>query len=254
MERDGVGAITVGTNQRTSQQAIELAERTNRIFATVAYHPEHLTSTYIDESEDIQYQPFDKDEIEKLARSSKRVVAIGETGLDYYRMDEGIDIEKAKKYQQEVFEWHLDLAKDMDLPVIIHVRDAFDDLVDIISKRRSDGYKQKIVIHCFTGNWKNAQKLLDLDCYLSFTGIITFKPRASDDPEDHIHRVIERMPIDRLMIETDAPWLAPEPYRGKRNEPGYVVYVAQKIATLRSITTEEVMKVTTENATAFFGF
>lgn len=252
MERDGVGAVTVGTNQNTSKQAIALAESSDRVFATVAYHPEHLTSTYIDPSEDIAYQKFDKDEIEVIARSSKKVVAIGETGLDYYRMDEGIDIEKAKFYQQEVFEWHLDLAESMNLPVIIHVRDAFDDLISIISKRRSTGYKQNIVIHCFTGDWKVAQKLLDLDCYLSFTGIITFKPRASDDPEDHVHRVIEQMPINRLMIETDAPWLAPEPYRGKRNEPGYVIHVAEKVASLRLMSLDEVMKQTTDNAEGFF--
>lgn len=252
MAQSNVGAVTVGTNQRTSTQAIKLADSCDRIFASVAYHPDHLTSTYIDESEDISYQPFNKEEIEKIARSSKRVVAIGETGLDYYRMDDGIDVEKGKKYQQEIFEWHLDLAESLDVPVIIHVREAFNDLIEIISKRRMNGYQQGIVIHCFTGDWKLAQKLLDLNCYLSFTGIITFKPRAADNPEDHIHRVIERMPIEKMMIETDAPWLAPVPHRGERNEPNYVIHVAEKIAELRSMPVEEVSSRTTKNATSFF--
>jgi TatD DNase family protein len=252
MEQNDVGAVTVGTNQNTSKQAIALAETSKRIFASVAYHPDHLTSTYVDASEDISYQPFNKEEIETIARSSNRVVAIGETGLDYYRMDEGIDIKKGKAYQQEIFEWHLDLAKNLNLPVIVHVRDAFDDLIEIISKRRIAGYKQGIVIHCFTGDWILAQKFIDLDCFLSFTGIITFKPRTKDNPEDHIHRVIERMPIDKLMIETDAPWLAPIPHRGERNEPNYVIHVAEKIAELRSMPLEDVLIRTTSNASTFF--
>lgn len=252
MKQNGIGAITVGTNQHTSRQAIELAESSALVYATVAYHPEHLTSSYVDLSEDLVHQPFNKNEIEALARSSGKVVAIGETGLDYYRMDEGIDIEKAKAYQKEVFEWHLNLASSLKLSVIIHVRDAFDDLIEIISRHRREGYAQKIVIHCFTGNWNMARQLLDLDCYLSFTGIITFKPRKSDNPEDHIHRVIEQMPMNRLLIETDAPWLAPEPHRGKRNEPGYVLHVAEKVASLRSMTLENVRQQTVRNTVEFF--
>lgn len=246
-----VQTVTIGTNQETSKQAIDLAESSDRIFASVAYHPEHLTSTYEDETEG-GYQPFEQDEIKRLAGSSKKVVAIGETGLDYFRMDEGIDIEKGKDRQREVFEWHLDLAAKLHLAVVVHVRDAFNDLIEILARRRSNGYSQNIVIHCFTGNWNDAQKLLDLGCYLSFTGIITFKPRKSDNPEDHMHRVIERMPIERLMIETDAPWLSPEPHRGDRNEPGHVQFVAKKVAELRGSVIEEVQKATFENAIRFF--
>jgi TatD DNase family protein len=252
MKQNGIGSITVGTNQRTSIEAIKLAESSDRLFASVAYHPEHVTSTYIDPTEDLQYQKFNATEIEEIARSSKKVVAIGETGLDYHRMDEGMDIEKGKEIQRDVFEWHLDLAERLHLPVIVHVRDAFEDLIDILTRRRTDGYRQNIVIHCFTGDWKLAQRLLDLDCFLSFTGIVTFKVRAKDDPESHVHRVIERMPIEKLMIETDAPWLAPEPHRGEQNEPCYVIHVAEKIAELRSVSLEDIQKQTTDNTMKFF--
>lgn len=107
-------------------------------------------------------------------------------------------------------------------------------------------------MHCYTGDWEEAQQLLDLGLFISFTGIITFGVKKTADPEKHMHRVIERMPIERMMIETDAPWLAPEPYRGQQNEPAYVEHVARKIAELRGMGYDDVARITTDNAIGFF--
>jgi TatD DNase family protein len=182
-----------------------------------------------------------------IARSSKRVVAIGEIGLDYHHIDPELDQEDARERQKSAFREQIALASELDLPVVIHCRDAMDDVIEILKETRV-----RAVMHCFTGSWKMASQLLDLGCFLSFTGNITFKPRTSDDPEEHVHRVIERMPLDRCMIETDAPWLAPVPHRGKRNEPIYVEFVAEKIAELRDKPVQAILEQTTKNAMSFF--
>lgn len=251
MKKEDVWAITVGTTVGTSKSAIAFAEKTEGVWATVGYHPEHFTSSYHDEAEG-DAGHYSIGEIEKLATSSKKVVAIGETGLDFFRIDEGRDIEEAKRIQETAFREHITLADKLNLPVVIHCRNALARLAEIVKEEQSNGRKVKGVVHCFTGTWEEAKPLLDLGLFLSFTGVITFPPKKTDDQEHHVHRVIERMPLDRLLVETDAPWLTPMPFRGKRNEPSYVQFVAEQVAKLRNIGLESIGEETTKNARGLF--
>lgn len=245
--------MTVGTNITTSKSGVAFAEQHPDIFATVGYHPEHLTSSYVDEHEPHDPLPYSIDSIAEIAKSgSKKIVAIGETGLDFFRIDKDRDEQEATQLQEFALRDHIHLADELDLPLVIHCRDAFRRLATIIQSEQEAGKKARGVIHCFTGTWDEAQLLLNLGFHLSFTGIITFPPKKGEDPERSIHRTIERMPIDRMLVETDAPWLTPLPYRGKRNEPTYVEHVAEKIAELRGISLDEVAEQTTKNAVSLF--
>jgi TatD DNase family protein len=251
MREQAVRTITVGTNIATSRGAVRLAERASGVFAAVGYHPGNLTSSHEDGEQEIDAEHYSAAAIRRIAESSKRVVAIGEIGLDYAAIDPERDGKEAMRVQADAFLEQMSLAFDLNLPVIIHCRDAFDDLIAILKNMHATA-RPRAVVHCFTQPWELAERLLDLGLFLSFTGNITFKPRKSDDPAAHVHRVIERMPLNRIMIETDAPWLAPVPHRGKRNEPVFVKYVADKIAELRNVPPEEIAKATTENAMGFF--
>jgi TatD DNase family protein len=250
MREKNVWTVTVGTNMATSRGAIRLAERAAGVFAAVGYHPGNLTSPQEDGEQEIDTEPYHIAAMREIATSSERVVAMGEIGLDYAYIDQ-TDVKSAVKKQTDAFLEQMSLAADLDLPVIIHCRDAFDDLTTLLRNMDASA-RPKAVVHCFTQPWELAERLLDLGLFLSFTGNITFKPRKTDDPALHVHRVIERMPLDRIMIETDAPWLAPVPHRGKRNEPVFVKHVANKIAELRNVPPEEIAKTTTENAMGFF--
>lgn len=253
MREKGVWGMTVGTNITTSKSGVAFAEQHPDIFATVGYHPEHLTSSYVDEHEPHDPLPYSIDSIAEIAKSgSKKIVAIGETGLDFFRIDKDRDEQEATQLQEFALRDHIHLADELDLPLVIHCRDAFRRLATIIQSEQEAGKKARGVIHCFTGTWDEAQLLLNLGFHLSFTGIITFPPKKGEDPERSIHRTIERMPIDRMLVETDAPWLTPLPYRGKRNEPTYVEHVAEKIAELRGISLDEVAEQTTKNAVSLF--
>ncbi len=252
MREKNIAAITVGTSARTSEQGIRFAETQDDVWTTVGYHPEHLTSSFHDASEG-PVETFDADEIRRLAQSSKKVVAIGETGLDFFRIDKDRDLEEAHRVQEYAFREHLKIAHELQKPLVIHCRDAFKRLAEIVQDEQTNGHRVKGVVHCFTGSWEEAKPLLDLGLHLSFTGIVTFAPKKTDDPEKHVHRVIERMPIERLLVETDAPWLAPIPHRGEQNEPTYVEFIAQKIAELRHASLDEIAKQTTENAVRVFG-
>lgn len=252
MREGGVWGITVGTNIATSKSAVAFAGSHADIFATVGYHPEHLTSAYEDESEGHDNAPFTIGAIAELARSSAKVVAIGETGLDFYRVDEDREIEDAAQEQEHALRDHIALAHELDLPLVIHCRDAFMRLAAVIQDERGKGRRVRGVVHCFTGSWDEAVPLLGLGLHLSFTGIITFPPRKNDDPNKSPRRVIERMPLDRLLIETDAPWLTPVPHRGKKNEPAYVEFVAEEVARIRNADLEKVAQKTVENTVSLF--
>jgi TatD DNase family protein len=185
------------------------------------------------------------EKIRKLAKE-KKIIAIGETGLDYhYKLS---PIEK----QKEVFRKFLQLSQELDLPAVIHSRDASKDTMLIIHEEnqacpeRSRGGKLKGVLHCFSGDMDLAKEALDLGLLISFTGNITF-PKA-----DKIRKAAKEIPLDRIMIETDCPFLAPQDFRGKRNEPAYVVKVAEQIAEVKGSSVEEVAAQTTENARKFF--
>jgi TatD DNase family protein len=252
MRERNIAGITIGTNLTSSKEGIAYANAHDGVYATIGYHPEHLTSSYDDPHEARDEHPYSIEAFRELIGTSKKLVAIGETGLDFFRIDEGQDRKAAVETQERAFREHLALAHASHLPLVIHCRDALTRLAEIVQEEWTRGRRVKGVVHCYTGTWREAQPLLDLGLYLSFTGIITFPIKKDADPEQHMHRVIERMPMDRLLVETDAPYLAPVPHRGTQNEPAYVEYVARTVATLRHTERDDVAAKTTENTMNLF--
>ena len=225
----GIGLICVGTDYETSKQGIELAQKYESIWATVGLHPNDIP----DDFEVMIYH--------NLLRNSK-VVAIGEVGLDYYRTPEP---EKQKK-QKDVFEQFIDLAQRTKKPVILHFRDSPKGSSGRVHKDALEILPKDIVgaSHSFTGSLSEAKEYLNRDMCLGFNGIITFA-RQYDE-------VVRYAPLEQILLETDAPFLAPEPYRGQRNEPAYIVKVAKKIAELKNISLEKVITQTTKNCKKLF--
>jgi TatD DNase family protein len=253
---DGTAMLAVGSQSTTSERAVEYAASRDGIWAVVGLHPTHLFEQYVDDVE-IAYksghETFDPAFYRALAKRSPKVVGIGECGLDYYRMPEGTDPAEVKRRQQDTFRAHLDLAAELDLPVMVHCRDAHDDLASILESRAKEGKPARGNIHCFTGTWAEAERYLKLGFYVSFTGVISYKPRAADLAKgETLQDVVKKMPLDRTLIETDAPYLAPVPYRGKRNEPSYVKHVGEAVAALKGIPVEEVEAATLANTKALF--
>lgn len=254
-----VWVINVGSQSTTSERAVEIANRHEEgIYAAIGLHPTHLFSMHVDESEaDVNFQSrsedWDTEYYKKLAQN-KKVVAIGEMGLDYNFIPKDVDQNKARLKQCQVFREGLNLADELDLPIIIHSRDVHDEVTDILKEYTDKGrLKRKGVAHCYTGNWQEAKKYLDLGFLISFTGIITFQPKKSQhEAQESIWDVVRNIPLDKFMVETDCPYLTPEPHRGKRNEPMYVEYVAQKIAELKNMSFEEIATISTETARNFF--
>jgi TatD DNase family protein len=224
----GVGTIvTVGINIESSYKAISIAEQYDSVFATVGIHPHNVL-----ELEDDTYA-----ELEELC-SGKKVVAFGEIGLDYVRQY------APQPIQREHFARQVALAKKMSLPLVIHDREAHEDILFILEKEAP--FPAGGVMHCFSGDWEFAQKVLELGFIISIPGVVTFNKAAV------LQEVSRKIPLNRLILETDAPFLAPEPVRGKRNVPEFMLYTADKIAELRAIPLEEVARVTTENAQKLF--
>lgn len=251
--------ILVGSELKTSGRALDYANKYQRgVYAAIGLHPVHLENGSVDTGEEdnaaaagfiARAEEFDYDSYEKMAKFEK-VVAIGEIGLDYYHLDPAKDISAIKKKQQEVFAQQLLLARSLDLPVIIHCRQAHDDLLAILQEFKKEyGHlmptdKSWGVIHCFSGDEDLAWKYFKLGLLISFTGLITFSKQWDD--------LIRKIPLDKLMIETDTPYMTPEPYRGQRNEPILVQYVANRIADIRGIKLEKVAEITTATARSFF--
>ncbi|MEK7122233.1 MAG: TatD family hydrolase [Patescibacteria group bacterium] len=245
-----IGLMVVGCEEKSSRDAIALVERIgDGAWCSVGQHP-------TDSGEEFDYATY-----RDLAQQSKKVRAIGECGLDYYHLPEQ-ETERAvqKDVQKGLFAFHIDLAHEMGLPLIIHCRDAHDDMIEIlihrfgimgsgsVSRRESvpDPIIRELgVMHCFTGTARDAQSYLDLGFLISFTGIVTFTHQYDD--------VVHAVPLDKMMIETDAPFLTPVPNRGKRNSPEYVEFVCRRIAEIRGISFEEIARVTTDNARRLFG-
>jgi len=243
----GIICVDVGTKYETSKKAVELANKNENIFSAIGLHPIHiktdLLKLHTDEDEG-DFAPLGEElDIEKyrdLAKN-KKVVAIGEIGLDYYyRPKTKARLQEFKKLQKEVFERQLDLAAELNLPVIVHCRMSHDDTIDILSKRNLRG-----VIHCFTGTWQEAQRYLNMGFYLGINGII-FK--------FNIDETIKNAPLERLLTETDCPYLTP-PQEGKdtRNEPMFVKHVIDEIANLRGISPESASNQIYQNAKKLFG-
>lgn len=235
--------IAPSTQLPTSQKAVMLAEKYVGVWAAVGFHPTHVLN-----------DEFDPEPFRELARHPK-VVAMGETGIDYYHVPDGADFEDWKRRQQDVLQHHIDIASERNIPVITHCRVgktretsvAYRDLHAIIKKNVDAGkLARRGVVHCYVSDWETAQMFLDLDYMISFTGIITFTK------DEALLDVVRNIPLDRIMVETDAPYLTPVPHRGKRNEPWYVKFVAMKIAELKGLSFDEVAEATTHNAQTFF--
>lgn len=254
-----VWMINIGSQSTTSERAVELAGKYNEgVYAAVGLHPTHLFEMEIDEAEvGAVFKSRKEDwnyEFYKTLAQNKKVVAIGEIGLDYHFAPKGVDLEIVKKKQQEVFKQALNLADELNLPAVIHSRDTHNDLIPILKEFLDAGrLARRGVLHCFTGGWADAQEYLDLGFLISFTGIVTFKPRpAQMEMQEKILEVVEKIPLEKCMIETDAPYLTPEPRRGKRNEPLFVEFVARKIAEIKNISFEEAASATTKTSRDFF--
>ncbi len=245
----GVFMITVGTQKDTSAMGLQVAERYDGVWATVGLHPNHLTKQeFFDEDEldsvKTREETFDMDYYRALAKHPK-CVAIGECGLDYYRIPEGANHDQIKEKQRATVRAHFDLATEMNLPVSIHCRDAYDAQAEIIREYTEAGkLARRGVIHCFTGTESDARAFIDLGFLISFSGIVTFGK--------NLQEVARALPLEKLLIETDAPYLSPAPDRGRRNEPWRVKYVAEKIAELKGVSVEEVAQATTDSAKTLF--
>jgi TatD DNase family protein len=220
--------INVGFNRETIPSSIELAEKYDFIYSTVGWHP----------TDAIDYKPDDLEWIEQLC-SHPKVVAIGEIGLDYYWDTSPKDV------QDRVFREQIRLARKVGKPIVIHNRDAHADVVRILQEERAAEVGG--VMHCYSGSWETAKQCLDMNFYISFGGPITYK--NAKQPKE----VLAQVPVDRLLIETDAPYLTPHPFRGKRNETGYVRLVAEAAAEIKGVSLEEIAAITTHNASKCFG-
>lgn len=222
--------INVGADLVSSRRSVELAERYPFIYAAVGIHPHDADS--LDESV--------LDEVRTLAMHPK-VVAIGEIGLDYYR-----DLSPRER-QVDAFERQLELARSLELPFIVHDRDAHDEVMSILEATAGEQGSLRGVLHCFSGDVSMANRALELGLQISVGGPVTFR-NARLLPD-----VVREVPLSRLLLETDCPYLAPHPYRGKRNEPAYVVLVAQAVATLKGVSVSEVQRTTSHNARVLCG-
>jgi TatD DNase family protein len=231
LKEEKIWTITVGTDVADSKSAIELAEKHSHLFATVGIHPTH------------EWTDADIPELDRLA-AHKRVVAIGECGLDFFRAPND---EETKRKQGILFAKQIEIALKYDKPLMIHCRNAYDECIQVLSAYKTDhklGERLRGNIHFFAGNWEVAQKFFALGFSISFDGPITF---ARDYDE-----VIKNAPLELLMSETDSPFAAPVPHRGKRNEPAYVKEIVAKIAEIKGLDHETVRRAIVENAIKAF--
>lgn len=219
--------ITIADDLNEAQKCLHIAEKFEHIFCTVGVHP-HNAKTWNTQSGAA---------LKTLAARSKKTVAIGEIGLDYH-----YDF-SPREMQRAVFREQLTIADDLDLPVVVHCREAVEDVWQIVDELRPG----KLVLHCCTERWADVERFVARGYLLSFTGIVTY-PNAAD-----IRETVKACPLEQMMIETDAPYLAPVPHRGKRNEPAFVVEVAKAVAAIKGLPAEKIAAATARNAIDFFG-
>lgn len=222
-----VKLLNVGYDLPSSRRCLELAKLYPEIVAAVGIHPHDAVGVTEEHWQELQ----------ELAQSNS-VVALGEIGLDYYR-----DL-SPRKVQQQVFERQLQLANQLGLPVIIHTRDAHRDVMDRLHQFKPD---KGGVLHCFSGSWETAKQALNLGFYISFAGPVTYKNAVN------LQEVAAKIPLDRLLVETDCPYLSPEPLRGKRNEPANIELVIDKLAQIRGIDAHGLADITAQNGAKLFG-
>ncbi|MEI8230812.1 MAG: TatD family hydrolase [Candidatus Peregrinibacteria bacterium] len=226
-ERGVAKMLCIGDSITESRKCLDLAEKYEQLYCTIGVHPHNAK----------EWKGADVGILKDIAGSSKKVRAIGEIGLDFH-----YDFSPRDK-QKEIFAAQLELAQSLDLPVVIHCREAITEIKEALK----DYPLHRAVLHCCSERWEDVSDLVSRGLFLSFTGIATF-PKSLE-----IQQTIRKCPIEQLMVETDAPYLAPVPHRGKRNEPAYVVEVATFIAELKGMTFEDFERKTTENAVRFFG-
>ncbi|TSC76862.1 MAG: TatD DNase family protein [Parcubacteria group bacterium Gr01-1014_31] len=244
-QRHGVAVTLVGSQLPTSRRAIELAELyPEGVYAAVGLHPVHVAD---------QPQPFRVEDYAAMISASSRVVAIGETGIDHFRLPAGREAQDLER-QREVFIAQLRLARDHELALVIHTREhptkppaAYAEVLGILRREQAAGLPQG-VIHCFLGTVEEAEAFTALGLYVGITGIITFEKRS-----EQLRRVAAAVPLERLVVETDSPYLAPQSYRGKRNQPQYVAHVVEEIARCKGVSAAVAAEQTSENARRLFG-
>ncbi len=223
-------AIDLGCDIESSKKVLNIANNTNFIYVAVGLHPENIP-----QSEDELWKTISK--IKELATQNKKVVAIGEIGLDFYWRKDN------KQLQKLAFETQIDLANELKLPISIHTRDAIDDMIEIIRKK---GIENSGVLHCCPFNPELVKHGLDNGLYIGFGGTCTFKNSKN------AQKILEMVPLDKILIETDSPYLAPEPVRGTRNDSSNLVYIVNKIAELKNMPAEEIAEITYQNAERLF--
>ena len=225
-EKGVTGIVNMASNLESCQTTWELTRRYDYVFGGAGIHPEDA-------------RDLPEDWLEQVRRylQDPKMVAVGEIGLDYHWLDAC-----PKDRQQEVFQLQLELAREMALPVVVHVREAHADTLAFLQKYRPAG-----VVHCFSGSWETAREILNLGMYIGLGGVVTFKNAR------HAVEVAKNIPLDRLVLETDAPYMAPVPFRSKRNDSSLIAYVAEKIGELRGIEPQTLLDCTAENARRLFG-
>jgi TatD DNase family protein len=222
-EKGVCGVVNNAVDLQTAAKVIELCEKYDYFYAAVGYHPENIIGI-----------PDDYlDEIAELTKH-KKVVAIGETGLDYHW-------DTPRDLQKKVFEEQIKLSLDLKMPLVVHDREAHGDTFDLLRR-----YKPKALVHCFSGSVELMRETVRLGFYISLGGVVTFKNAR------HSVDVASEIPIDRLLLETDAPYMAPVPFRGKRNDSSKIIFAAEKIASLRSLGVQELIDITTQNSKNFY--
>ncbi len=252
----GVAVVNVGTQIDTSRQAAAMLDQfPEDVYAVVGLHPTHTYAhDYIDDEEvkfKTREEHFDAVLYQPLVENP-RVVGIGECGLDYYRMPADRDEVEIKQLQRTAFDAQIKLALDNNKALCIHCRpsegtnDAYEDLLEIISKVKSEHPNLRFEVHCYTGDLETAKKFADLGGFIGLNGIVTF------DKTPRSEEVVKGLPLESIILETDAPYLTPKSHRGQRNEPAYMVEVAEKIAEWKNLSVDEVADITTSNAKKLF--
>lgn len=235
--------ITIGSNLESSQKGVEIADEHDGMWAVIGCHPDDI-------GERIELRAF-----AKLAESSNKVVGIGEVGLDFFRLPaDHKEARENRELQIRAFKDFIKLSNDLCLPLVLHCRGeakdpyaAYDLMLEILcSQPTAQSPKTIGVIHCFGGNLEQAKMFIDLGFYIGVTGIVTFKNSKE------LQAIVKQIPLDKILIETDAPFLTPEPHRGEKNEPSFVQFVARKIAEVKGLTFEEVEKATYANTVKLF--